>query len=191
MVELLFRKAASALLAACLLCGAAAAQDAGAPEGTDPPEQGEAPAGSAMVLDAISVTATRNPIRSFEYPGMVSVVGRERILTRQASTPDDLLRFIPNVEFTGGPRRTGEVPSIRGFSGADVIVTLDGARQNFGSTHDGRFFIDPSLFKRVEVLRGPASSLYGSGGNGGLIGFRTLDAADLLGPGKTAGASAT
>ena len=191
MVELLFRKAASVLLAACLLCGAAAAQDAGAPEGTDPPEQGEAPAGSAMVLDAISVTATRNPIRSFEYPGMVSVVGRERILTRQASTPDDLLRFIPNVEFTGGPRRTGEVPSIRGFDGPDIIVLFDGARQNFGSAHDGRFFLDPGLVKRVEVLRGPASSLYGSGGMGGVIEFRTIDAADFLGADETVGATAS
>ena len=66
---------------------------------------------------------------------------------------------------------------------------FDGARQNFGSAHDGRFFIDPSLLKSVEVLRGPASSLYGSGGTGGIIEFRTMGAADFLAPGETVGAT--
>ena len=136
---------------------------------------------------SVTITATRNPVKTFEYPGMVSVIGGEEILRRQASTPDDLLQFVPNVEFTGGPRRTGEVPSIRGFSGPDVIVTFDGARQNFGSAHDGRFFIDPGLLRQVEVLRGPASSLYGSGGTGGVIELRTVNAADLLAPDQTIG----
>ncbi|MCR9257227.1 MAG: TonB-dependent receptor [Alphaproteobacteria bacterium] len=138
-------------------------------------------------LEAISVTATLNPIRAFEYPGMVSVIGREEITQRQASTPDDILQYVPGVEFTGGPRRTGEVPSIRGFSGPDVVVLFDGARQNFGSAHDGRFFIDPGLLREVEVLRGPASSLYGSGGTGGVIAFRTVRAEDLLAPDETVG----
>lgn len=142
-------------------------------------------------LGAISVTATRNPIKSFEYPGMVTVIGPEEIQSRQPSTPDDILRFVPNVEFTGGPRRTGETPSIRGFDGPDVVILLDGTRQNYGSAHDGRFFVDPSLLKQVEVLRGTASSLYGSGGTGGVIEFRTMNAADLLNPGETAGVSAS
>ena len=96
-------------------------------------------------LDTISVTATRNPVKTFEYPGMVTVVGREKIRSRQPSTPDDILKYVPGVEFTGGPRRTGETPTIRGFDGPDVIILFDGARQNFGSAHDGRFFIDPML----------------------------------------------
>jgi len=143
--------------------------------------------GTGWQLDAISVTATRNPIESFDYPGMVTVIGREAIEDRQPSTPDDVLGTIPNVEFTGGPRRTGEVPSIRGFSGPDVVITVDGARQNFLSGHDGRFFIDPALLREAEVLRGPGSSLYGSGATGGVIALRTLRAEDLLAPGDTAG----
>ncbi|WP_169816626.1 TonB-dependent hemoglobin/transferrin/lactoferrin family receptor [Rhodovibrio salinarum] len=138
-------------------------------------------------LETVSVTATRNPIDSFEYPGMVTIVDRERIQQRQPSTLDDVLKWVPNVEFTGGPRRNGEVPSIRGFSGADVIVTLDGARQNFNSGHDGRFYVDPMLLREVEVLRGPASSLYGSGGLGGVIAMRTVRPDDFLAPGETAG----
>ncbi|MDF1818735.1 MAG: TonB-dependent hemoglobin/transferrin/lactoferrin family receptor [Immundisolibacteraceae bacterium] len=138
-------------------------------------------------LPEVTITATRNPLKTFDYPGMVSVIGREAIDQSQSSSLDDLLHSVPNVEFTGGPRRTGEVPNIRGFSGPDVVITLDGARQNFGSAHDGRFFIDPSLLQEVEVLRGPASSLYGNGGMGGVIELRTVNAADLLKPEQTFG----
>lgn len=168
------------LAGSCLISAAVQAQESEAASGTSGTQD--------KILDPISVTATRNPIKAFEYPGMVTVVGREEIESRQASTPDDILNFVPNVEFTGGPRRTGEVPSIRGFDGPDVIVLIDGARQNFGSAHDGRFFVDPSLLKQVEVLRGPASSLYGSGGTGGVIEFQTIDASDFLDPGETFGA---
>ena len=172
----------------------AAASSVAAQTTTDEPPSDSATAATAEQpaptrLDPISVTATRNPIQAFDYPGMVSVVRRGDFRMRQGSTPDDILSFVPNVEFTGGPRRTGETPSIRGFDGADVIILFDGARQNFGSTHDGRFFIDPSLLDSVEVLRGPASSLYGSGATGGVIEFRTVDAADLLAHGQTAGAA--
>ncbi len=143
--------------------------------------------GDSRFVDEITIVATRSPIKAFEYPGMVSVISRDDIEIQQPSTPDDLLRYMPNVEFVGGPRRTGETPSIRGFSGADVIILVDGARQNFGSGHDGRFFIDPSLLRQVDVLRGPASAIYGSGGNGGVIEFRTVTALDFLDEGTDFG----
>ena len=166
---------------AALMAQAASAQSTGA--STDD--------ATTRRLDTVSVTATRNPIKTFEYPGMVTVTGQEEIRLLQPSSADDILKFVPGVEFTGGPRRTGESPSIRGFSGPDVVVLFDGTRQNFDSAHDGRFFIDPALLKQVEVLRGPASSLYGSGGTGGVIEFRTIDAADFLKSGETAGMSAS
>ena len=64
-----------------------------------------------------------------------------------------------------------------------------GRGRTSGSGHDGRFFVDPSLLKEVEVLRGASSALYGSGGNGGVIEFRTVDAGDFLGPDETMGAT--
>ena len=140
-----------------------------------------------VVLRPVSVSATRNPIEAFEYPGMVTVIDPNRPDLRNASTPDDLLNRVPNVEFTGGPRRTGEDPSIRGFSGPDVVIMIDGARQNIDTGHEGRFYLDPSLIGEVEVLRGSASALYGSGGSGGVFSFQTLDADDLLAPAETIG----
>ncbi|WP_119166577.1 TonB-dependent hemoglobin/transferrin/lactoferrin family receptor [Algihabitans albus] len=168
----------------------ASAQDANemAPMTQENLEVGRPEGDGALRMNTISVTATRNAIDPFVYPGMVTVIDREELQRLQPSTPDDVLKLVPNVEFTGGPRRTGEVPSIRGFSGPDVVLLVDGARQNFGSAHDGRFFIDPSLLRSVEVLRGPASALYGSGGTGGVIEFRTVTPDDFLAPGETFGA---
>ncbi len=135
----------------------------------------------------ISVTATRTPMEAFAVPGMVTVKGAEDIAEEIPSNLGDLFDDIPGVTAVGGPRRTGEVPTIRGFSGADIIVTLDGARQSFVSGHDGRAFIDPAFLGELEVVRGSSSALYGSGGTGGVIALRTLTAGDLLRDGQTHG----
>ena len=145
-------------------------------------------ASSAQYEDEITVYGTSNPLNLFEYPGQVSIIGREEIELFSPSTPSDLLRDIPGLEFSNGPRRTGETPSIRGLSGDNVLILMDGARQSFSSGHDGRFFLDPDLLKKAEVVKGPASSLYGSGAVGGVLAFETVDAADLLAPGETRGA---
>ncbi len=135
----------------------------------------------------ISVTATRTPMEAFAVPGMVTVKGAEEIAEEIPSNLGDLFDDVPGVTAVGGPRRTGEVPTIRGFSGADIIVTLDGARQNFVSGHDGRAFLDPAFLGELEIVRGSSSALYGSGGTGGVIALRTLTAGDLLGEGETHG----
>lgn len=140
--------------------------------------------------DTITVYGTSNPLRVFEYPGQVTVVGRDDLELLAASTIADALRDVPGLDFAGGPRRTGELPSLRGLSGQNVLILLDGARQSFTSAHDGRFFVDPELVGTVEVVRGPASSLYGSGAVGGVLAFESVDADDLLREGETWGARA-
>lgn len=135
----------------------------------------------------ISVTATRTPMEAFSVPGQVTVKGAQEIEDEIPASLDDLFDDIPGVSSFGGPRRTGEVPTIRGFSGPDVIVTLDGSRQNFVSGHDGRVFIDPAFIGEAEIVRGSSSALYGSGGTGGVIALRTLTAEDLLRDGDTIG----
>ncbi|MEE4361741.1 MAG: TonB-dependent receptor [Pseudomonadales bacterium] len=162
---------------------AGAALLAGIPAPPSAADDGDA----TPLLEVVTVTATSNPLAAFDYPGMVSVIDSEQIRLLQPSTTDDLLKWVPNVEVTGGPRRTGMQPSIRGFTGPDVVVTVDGTRQNFDSAHDGRYFLDPSLLRSVEVVRGPSSSLYGSGGTGGVIAFRTIRAEDLLRADERAG----
>lgn len=141
-------------------------------------------------MDAVTVYATRNPMPAFDYPGQVTVIDRDVIDDFDPSTVSDLFEAVPGARFDGGPRRAGEVPSIRGLEGEGVLVLFDGARQSFLSGHDGRFFVDPSLLKAVEVVRGPTSALYGSGALGGVIALRTITADDFLGEGETAGVQA-
>lgn len=130
--------------------------------------------------EAITLYGTSNPLPVFDYPGQVTVISRDTLEQIQPSAMSDLLRDVPGLEFSGGPRRTGETPSIRGLGRENVLILLDGARQSFISAHDGRFFLDPELVRTAEVVRGPASALYGSGAVGGVLAFETVDAADLL-----------
>lgn len=148
--------------------------------------EGNAPDTSAS-LEHVTVYGTSNPLPVIDYPGQVSVIEKEQIDLFNPSSMSDLLRDIPGLEFSGGPRRTGETPSIRGRGGENVLILLDGARQSFLSAHDGRFFLDPELLRTAEVVKGPASALYGSGAVGGVLAFESVDAADLLNANETAG----
>jgi hemoglobin/transferrin/lactoferrin receptor protein len=126
----------AALLAGTALGSGTAHAQSGAPSGAG---------GGTLELDAISVSATRSPGPAFSYPGMVTVIEREAIDAADPSATGDLFRSTPGVFFDGGPRRSGQVPSIRGTQGENVQVRVDGARQNFISGHDGRFFLDPEM----------------------------------------------
>lgn len=136
-------------------------------------------------LETISVFATKSPITPFEYPGQVTVVDRDVILDFNASSLSDIFQAVPGAVFSSGPRRTGDAPTIRGLGANGALVFLDGARQSFISGHDGRFFVDPELVQAVEVVRGPASALYGSGALGGVIATRTITARDMLEGGES------
>ena len=133
------------------------------------------------VEEVVTVYGTSNPIPVFDYPGQVTVVDREALDTLAPASISDALRDVPGLDFAGGPRRTGQLPTIRGLSGQNVLILLDGARQSFPSAHDGRFFVDPELIGSAEVVRGPASALYGSGAVGGVLALESVDADDLLG----------
>ncbi len=140
--------------------------------------------------ETVTIYGTSNPLPVFDYPGQVTVVDRDALETLAPSSISDALRDVPGLDFAGGPRRTGELPTIRGLSGQNVLILLDGARQSFTSAHDGRFFVDPELIGTAEVVRGPASALYGSGAVGGVLAFESVDADDLLAEDEIWGARA-
>ena len=142
-------------------------------------------------IEIIHVETTRTQIPAFDYPGLTSVIDSETLDLIDPVTLDELLRTIPGMEVGGGPRRTGQTLSLRGLGRENVVILLDGARQNFNSAHDGVVFIDPALLSQVEAVRGPASALYGSGAAGGVVAFRTADPDDLLSAGQTLGGRVT
>ena len=136
-----------------------------------------------LVADEITVYGGARDERGLlETPNAVTVVDQEQIRRRQASTYEDLIGDIPGVSIEGGPRGIAQEPNIRGFQDEQVVIRIDGARQNFNLAHRGRFFTDPDALKRVEVLRGGNSTLFGSGALGGVILLDTIDAEDILDP---------
>lgn len=137
-------------------------------------------------LEEVTVYATRNPMAAFDYPGQVSVVGREALDDLNLSGISEAFDLVPGAGMDGGPRRSGQTPTVRGVSGDGVLVFFDGARQSYSSGHDGRFFIDPDVVQAMEVVRGPSSALYGSSALGGVVALRTITAKDFLEPGETA-----
>lgn len=138
-------------------------------------------------LDTVTVYATRSEQSTFDVPAMVSIVDTDAPGAALAGDVGDILEFIPGVEVDNGPRRNGQTVSIRGFDDEAIITLIDGRRQNFESAHDGRFFVDPSLLKSVEIVKGASSAVYGGGGVGGVIAFDTKDASDMLSAGDNFG----
>ncbi len=146
----------------------------------------EAATGSATTLKNTSifkkmtVSATRMNTDIDDVNRPIAVIDQETIESMQAQSVAEVTRYEPNVSIAGGPRANQQSVNIRGLSDEKVLQTIDGVRQDFNSGHRPRYFLDPALLKSVEVVKGPASSLWGSGALGGVIAQTTVDAADLL-----------
>lgn len=150
--------------------------------------EGEPPPG---VLDTITVIAERSEGELSRVPASVTVIEEEALRRQQAESLADVLGRVPSVELNGGPRTTAMQPSIRGLGGERIVIRTDGVRQNFSSGHRGRFFSDTGQLGGVEILRGSASALYGSGALGGVLAFRSLDVDNLLTGEQRSGARVT
>ncbi len=123
-------------------------------------------------LDPVMVTATRQPMRTSELLSDVSVVESEELAQAGQSTLGDILGRQPGVEFytSGSNGATGSV-FMRGSNSGHTLVLIDGIRA--GSATLGQMSswsrLPASQIERIEILRGPASSLYGSDAIGGVI----------------------
>jgi hemoglobin/transferrin/lactoferrin receptor protein len=146
---------------------------------------------TARGLDRIVVVAQRQPEPLAQVASSVTLVGREQIDTRLAVDAADVLRYLPGLRMDSEANRFGpQGISIRGLGGNRVRVEIDGvplpeafAVGQFASA--GRDLGDLAPIERIEVLRGPASTLYGSDALAGIVAVRSLDPADLLAPGET------
>lgn len=126
---------------------------------------------SAADPTAVVVTATRQTQRSNELLSDVSVIDRSAIESAGQSTLGELLARQPGVQMTnsGG---AGNVTSIyiRGASPTHTLLLIDGMRVGSASVGTPTFEALPlAQIERVEILRGPASALYGSDALGGVI----------------------
>ncbi|WP_439471670.1 TonB-dependent hemoglobin/transferrin/lactoferrin family receptor [Brevundimonas sp.] len=157
-------------------------------------------------LAPVSVLATRTEVRPDEAPATVSVYTSRQIEGELATDIKDLIRFEPGVSVISQPQRFGaalgatgrggnEGFTIRGMGGDRVLMIVDGVRVPdgfvFGAQSVGRGgYADLDLMRSVEIMRGPASALYGSDGLAGAVAFNTKDPTDLLRQGQDFGARA-
>ncbi|MGF1550121.1 MAG: TonB-dependent hemoglobin/transferrin/lactoferrin family receptor [Sphingomonadaceae bacterium] len=156
--------------------------------------------------EVITVTAIRLPIEVETAPATVTVIDAEEMADELVTDIKELVRFEPGVSVTRQPARfsaafssTGrggnEGFNIRGIGGNRVLIQVDGIRIpdgfSFGPQVAGRGdYVDLGLVKSVEILRGPASALYGSDGLSGVVSFITSDPVDFLEGGSDIGALA-
>ncbi len=149
------------------------------------PTHAEASA-DATRLDQIVVVARRAPEPLSQVVSSVSLVDREQFEARLAVDAADLVRYVPGLRMDSEPNRFGsQGVSIRGLGGNRVRVEIDGvplpeafAVGQFAAA--GRDFGELAGIERIEVLRGPASTLYGSDALAGIVAIRSREADSLL-----------
>ena len=135
-------------------------------------------------LEELIVNATRLPRTIEDIAGTVSVMTAEDMERELAEDLDDLVRFQPGVSISTATRGGHEGFSIRGIGGNRVLTVLDGIRSNdiyhAGPSSYGRDNIDTDNIKTVELIRGPASALYGADAIGGAVILTSKEPGDYL-----------
>jgi len=132
-------------------------------------------AGGVPSANHIVVTATRTPTPIDEVLAPMVVIDREDIDRSVAGDVTELLRFHAGLDLgrNGGPGQTTAV-FIRGAESNHTLVLVDGVRLNPGTIGLAALQnIPPSMIERIEVVKGPRSSLYGTDAIGGVINLVT------------------
>jgi iron complex outermembrane receptor protein len=121
-----------------------------------------------LQLDTANVTGSRLGLSARELPASVTTVTHDVIELRGARTINDALYAAVGMTSALG---SGSIPnySTRGFTGNDITLMHDGIRQNTASQEARP--MDAFIYDRIEVLKGPASLMYGEGAVGGAINY--------------------
>ncbi|HUD90200.1 TonB-dependent receptor domain-containing protein [Sphingobium sp.] len=143
---------------------------------------GATPDADADQSGAIVVTAAGYEQNIIEAPASITVLGREELQEKRFGSLAEALQDVQGVDVGGEAGKTGGLNiSIRGMPSDYTLVLIDGRRQNapggvtpngFGETSTS--FLPPfSAIDRIEVVRGPMSTLYGSDAMGGVVNIIT------------------
>ena len=174
------RSTIAAVLALALVAPAAANTVAMADDGAD-------------VVDELIVVATKRATSVRDVAADVTILRAADMRSTMSASLADVFRFVPGITHqSSGSRFGAEGITIRGIAGNRIAMELDGvplsdhfAIGNFSNAT--RDFADTGVIGQIEVLRGPASALYGSSALGGVVAMRTLGPADYRSAGGAAG----
>lgn len=144
-------------------------------------------------LDTVSDATTKTDDKIINTLAGTSLVTQEELKRFQSDSAGGLLAAVPGVNIEEASDDPGVAINIRGLQDfGRVNVMIDGARQNFqrsGHNADGQFYLEPEMVKKVDIVRGPVSTIYGSGAIGGVVNFETIDPSDMLRHGEIWAAS--
>lgn len=159
--------------------------------------QTPAPQTAHATLPEVVVSGSRQEQAADDLPLSSDVINASTLSNQQSRTLREALQNLPNASVKRSPARfavggttasagrDGNVGiNIRGLGGNRVLLMTDGVRMPrsyaFRTTTFDREYLSLELLKRIEVVRGPASALYGSDGMAGLVNFITHEPADFL-----------
>lgn len=132
---------------------------------------------TSPTLDPIVVTGTYGPKTVGESLASVTVIDEEQIRSKAPAEFSDLLRGQPGINVTGNGS-FGKTTSVytRGVQNAGTVFLVDGVKMHSATGGGASWQYFPTeLIERVEVVRGPRSSLYGADAMGGVVQAFTLD----------------
>jgi hemoglobin/transferrin/lactoferrin receptor protein len=133
-------------------------------------------------VQEVVVISSKYPVPLEEVVGSVDSISLEDLETRMVSDLGDMLDKTIGVSVSKrnvSGRAYNDGISIRGLGGKRVNILIDGIRVAEAYTGYGRDVVDVDLLKRVEILKGPSSALYGSDGLAGAVSYITKDPSDL------------
>lgn len=130
----------------------------------------------AHMMDELVVTATRSESRAFDVPAPIATVSGQRLEETAPASVADALEGLPGVALEKAGSWEAS-PIIRGLGQNRVLVLYDGDRET--NLWSGRSpltpFMDMAAVDHIEVVKGPASALYGTDALGGVINIITRD----------------
>lgn len=132
--------------------------------------------GNNRVLEEVQVTATRRASATIEAAPGVTIVGSEKLEAAPPLVLSDVLKGVAGA-FVQQTTPGQGIPIVRGLKGSEVLHLVDGTRLNNAlfrnAPNQYLALVDPAVIDRIEVVRGPLSSLYGSDAMGGVVNVLT------------------
>lgn len=141
---------------------------------------------SSEPIEEVLVVGARLPRPAQDVVGKFDVITHETLLNEMAGSLSDVTRYTPGISVATADTRFGETEfTIRGLSGNRVASLIDGVpvpdQFDIGSfANAGQDFLVVDAVSRIEILRGPASTLFGNDALGGVVAIVTRDPEEYL-----------
>lgn len=139
---------------------------------------------SAARVEELITTATRLPRTIENIAGTVSIIPAETIEYELVDDLDDIVRYQPGLTLDTAARGGNQGFRIRGIGGNRVLTVMDGIRSSdiyaAGPASYGKDAFETDGLKSIEIVRGPASVLYGADAMGGAVLLNSKDPIDYV-----------